>query len=410
MSLGVVIFVVALSITATGAFFSDTETSTGNTFTAGAIDLTVDSVQHYNGMVCVAFGEGHVWAPSEDVSLDLNNQPVLDENNFAAFNLANPLAYPQAGTACNGTWEATDLGAEMFWNFTDVKPGDEGENTISLHIDSNPAWACIDVSLTKNDDMNCNDPENGVEGVSCPLSETVPDGDLFDGDLAQNLKFAAWADDGDNIWELGEPLLFSNQSGPASDVLGGKTYTLADSLGGVPLPGGSTSYIGLAWCAGTQTINGNNTISCNGAGMGNEVQTDSMTANVTFRVEQHRNNPNFLCEPEEEEVPLTGTVTLDKIVTFSNGAIAGVDVTDYVLHLVGPGGDHILVDETAFPGLTPGAYVVSEVYSGEPGNVISNATFSGSCTEIDTTDTATLNVVAGVNPTCTITNSVALAQ
>jgi hypothetical protein len=74
--------------------------------------------------------------------------------------------------------------------------------------------------------------------------------------------------------------------------------------------------------------------------------------------------------------------------------------------LVGPGGDHILTDEVAFPGLTPGVYTVSEVYSGNPANVISTATFSGSCTEIGTTDTATLTVVAGVNPTCTITNLV----
>ncbi|KND50336.1 MAG: hypothetical protein AB198_02035 [Parcubacteria bacterium C7867-003] len=35
MSLGVVVFVAALSWGATGAFFSDSETSTGNTFTAG---------------------------------------------------------------------------------------------------------------------------------------------------------------------------------------------------------------------------------------------------------------------------------------------------------------------------------------------------------------------------------------
>jgi len=304
MSLGVVVFVAALSWGATGAFFSDSETSTGNTFTAGAIDLTVDSVQHYNGMVCVADGETYVWAPEANVTLDVNNQPVLGTHDFAAYNIANPFAYPQAGTACNGTWTATDLGAQTFWNFTDVKPGDEGENTISLHIDSNPAWACIDVSLTANDDVTCNDPENAAEGVGVCNTDGAP---LFDGELAQNLKFAAWADDGDNVWEQGEPLLFSNQSGPASDVLGGKTYALADSVTGPgPLPGGSTSYIGLQWCAGTQTVNvGLNTITCDGAGMGNDAQTDSMTADVTFRVEQHRNNPNFLCSPRETEPVVT---------------------------------------------------------------------------------------------------------
>ena len=32
----------------TGAFFSDTETSTGNIFTAGAIDLLVDKENYFN--------------------------------------------------------------------------------------------------------------------------------------------------------------------------------------------------------------------------------------------------------------------------------------------------------------------------------------------------------------------------
>ena len=46
-----------------------------------------------------------------------------------------------------------------FFNFYDVKPGDEGENTISIHLDTNPAWMCLDVEVTKNDDVDCNEPE-----------------------------------------------------------------------------------------------------------------------------------------------------------------------------------------------------------------------------------------------------------
>ena len=43
LSLGTIVIVGALVLGATGAFFSDTETSVGNTFTAGAIDFKVDS-------------------------------------------------------------------------------------------------------------------------------------------------------------------------------------------------------------------------------------------------------------------------------------------------------------------------------------------------------------------------------
>jgi len=43
--------------------------------------------------------------------------------------------------------------------------------------------------------------------------------------------------------------------------------------------GSTTYYFGLAWNLDLD-------------GTGNEVQTDEYTADLTFRVEQHRNNPN----------------------------------------------------------------------------------------------------------------------
>ena len=47
LSLVVVVAATAVVVGATTAFFSDTETSTGNVFTAGSIDLKVDSDCHY---------------------------------------------------------------------------------------------------------------------------------------------------------------------------------------------------------------------------------------------------------------------------------------------------------------------------------------------------------------------------
>jgi len=285
MSVAMLAFVGAVIAGATGAFFSDTETSSGNTFTAGAIDLTVDSEQHYNGNVCVTTDAG---------------QTYHWEGNAA---------YPVEDSPCDGTWLATDLGAETFFNFGDIKPGDEGENTISLHIDNNDAWACVDVDITANDDMSSTEPE--LE--SGDQQDTT---DLMDGELAQNIYFTAWADDGDNIWESGEPLLFSNQSGPASDVLGGKTYVLADSTTGNPLTGGETTNIGLAWCAGDMTLTVNptvgqpNTIDCDGSAMGNNTQTDSLVASIAFRVEQSRNNENFVCG-QQESTPESFHISLE---------------------------------------------------------------------------------------------------
>src|SRR3989304_9639036 len=83
----------ALIIGGTFAFFSDTETSTGNVFAAGELDLKVDNTSYYNG--------------------------VLQDG---------------AGDTVDTTWISTDLTNELFFNFTDVKPEDLGEDTISLVI------------------------------------------------------------------------------------------------------------------------------------------------------------------------------------------------------------------------------------------------------------------------------------
>lgn len=283
----IVVAVAAIAGYATYSYFSDTETSTGNSFTAGAIDLTVDSTQHYNSMICAnvnGFGSPYVWIPES--ASPANYTPA----DATTYNTANPAGFPKAGTSCDGSWTATDLGAQKFFNFTDVKPGDSGEDTISLNVTNNDAWACVDVNVTKNDDVSLTEPEQEAGDVANT-------GSLLDGELAQNLYFTAWADDGDNVWETNEPLLFSNTSGPASDVLNGKTYALADSTtSGGPLTGTVTKYVGLAWCAGTQTVTStNHTITCNGAGMGNNTQTDMMEASIAFRAVQSRNNTNFIC-------------------------------------------------------------------------------------------------------------------
>lgn len=261
--------VLAVAVAAGGAtysFFSDSETSVGNTFTAGAIDLTVDSQQHYNNAICVLNTQtetaGDYWW-----QLEPNKTATVPQ-------------YPVIGSPCDGTWAAANLGAQKFFNFTDVKPGDSGENTISLHVDSNDAYACVDVDITKNDDVTTVDPETDAgDAVENALNN-------FDGELAQNLKFFAWADtgvtpglqgsnvdttEGDNIWQSVELPLFSNGVGSASDVLGGRTYTLADAGTGA-LAGGSTNYIGLAWCAGNMTAVAG-VITCDGSTMGNVAQT-----------------------------------------------------------------------------------------------------------------------------------------
>src|SRR3989338_852898 len=171
LSLGMIVFVGAVVIGATGAFFSDTETSTGNTFAAGAIDLGVDNHSYYNGVL----NDGTTWRVDYDID------PLLGDNPDTT-NVVETDYVIEAG--------------RQFFNFDDLKPGDWGEDTISLHVKNNDSYLCADVTLTSDEDNDQTEPE-------------IDDGDLIanngpqndDGELADSINFYWWADDGDNVYE-----------------------------------------------------------------------------------------------------------------------------------------------------------------------------------------------------------------
>lgn len=263
-SLAVIAFIAAIAVGATTAYFSDTETSTGNTFTAGSIDLKIDNHAWFNGV----------------------EQPLL-------------------------SWLLTDLTDQLFFNYTDLKPGDLEEDTVSIHVDNNPSWVCANLTLTKNDDMTCTEPElsNDLSCLPAP-----PDTNLWDGELAQNLNFVFWVDDGDNVLEEQEVVLME---GPASslpqyDGNTGITYPIVDSTHnafgtiGQPFPGTETKYIGKAFCFGVLTKapvqqgTGNSPainpgVTCNGAAVNNASQSDSIMGNISFTAIQSRNNLQYVC-------------------------------------------------------------------------------------------------------------------
>ena len=271
MSLGVLVFVVALSLGVTGAFFSDTETSTGNTFTAGDIDLQID------------------------------NESYVTDSTGAL------VASPET------SWGLKDLvpGVDHFFDFDDLKPGDVGEDTISIHVGSNDAWMCAAARVMVNSDETCTDPEQTDETGNC-----VVETDGTNGDLASQLNFMFWHDDGDNVLEEGEtPFL----GGPLSNIGSAGQITLADSVSSIlgqniPIPGGTTFYIGKAWCFGALTAsttaqdrqgklpgstNGplvrGTGVSCDGAPLNNISQTDKVQGDLQFYATQSRNNSAFTC-------------------------------------------------------------------------------------------------------------------
>lgn len=282
ISLSIVAAVAAVVVGATTSFFSDTETSTGNTFTAGAIDLGVDNTSYYNGVL----NTGTSWG----LDFDIDNTEFPGDNPLTLNVVENGYSLPIV---------------RQFFNFSDLKPGDWGEDTISLHVNNNDSWLCADVTLTKNDDVSSTEPELEVAG------ETQNTDSIFDGELASHLRFTWWADDGDNVLENNEHAIHSNVP------LGTGSVALADSLTNIwddednALPGGSTRFIGKAWCFGNGNVGSyppqfptggdDNTdptvrpVICDGSQESNITQTDSVMADIGFRAVQSRNNPEFVC-------------------------------------------------------------------------------------------------------------------
>ncbi len=314
LSLSMLAFVGVVAVGATTAFFTDTETSTGNTFTAGSIDLKIDSTAHYNGMIC---------------QMD-NNDEYTWQYEGTAPTTADPYQYPAAGTACDNSWTETDLGADQkFFKYTDLKPGDYGENTISLHVYDNDAWGRIIIDNIVSNGDTCTEPETetgSTEDADC--SGLTPGVTEADGELDNTLLSSAWIDDGsiagfqndstidpkegDNIKNGNEIYIAQSVIGSSTSTINmwdalsayratldltgacdatdddgnGQTGTKGDistykKCQGIAvdgrLVGSTTYYVGVDWSLPDTT--------------GNEVQSDTLQADLGFEVVQRRNNP-----------------------------------------------------------------------------------------------------------------------
>ncbi len=260
-SVAMLLFVGAIVASSTGAFFSDTETSTGNTFTAGDIDLQIDNTSYVT-------------------------------STSTGLLVASPA----------NTWAISNLTNQLFFSFTDVKPGDIGEDTISIHVGSNNGWACMAADITQTPENTLVDPEVDALDIG-PANGN-------NGELQDFLNFTFWKDDGDNVFEAGESVITS-LTGTASSTFQGQWHAIADASTTAPLAGGSTSYVGKAWCFGALTANGTTQdglgttstpllrgttgFTCDGSGANNVAQTDGIVVDVSFQAVQSRNNGAFLC-------------------------------------------------------------------------------------------------------------------
>ena len=236
ISLSIIGVVAVIAVGATVAYYNDVETSTGNTLTAGTIDLQID------------------------------------------------LQCPRVG--CD--WSLRDLNGEtIFGQVCDIKPGDDGEVTLSWHVYDNNAWGRLRLADIIDYENGCTNPEIKAGDLTCA------DGNAGKnlGELSQYLLFTFWMDQGSVAgWQC-----LDNSNGPCLDdpyegdnVLNGveqifaeKTASQIISEGGVVLPeeliGSTTYYLGLKWSIPSDT--------------GNIIQTDSLIGKVVMEAVQSRNNP-----------------------------------------------------------------------------------------------------------------------
>lgn len=232
LSLAIIGIVSAIVVGVTTAYFSDTETSSGNTFTAGSIDLKIDC----------------------------------------------------RGTDCD--FPLKDLVGDPFFHSTDIKPGDSGEATVSFHVYDNNAWARMKITNLHNYEYGCTEPEEESGDTTC---DSPGDGK---GELDENLYFTVWIDEGSTPgWQCPE-----NQPACNDDPKEGNNILDPEEQAVVPsLPlsqlsvdewilfpeeveASKTHYIGVKWEVPTD--------------VGNIIQSDSLVGEIIIEVVQSRNNPD----------------------------------------------------------------------------------------------------------------------
>jgi predicted ribosomally synthesized peptide with SipW-like signal peptide len=200
----------------TSAFFSDREAFEDNRLTAGTLDLKLDYKATYLGgpgrldaVTAMGYpdaedlGEGRYLLDQAPTPADMQAWEDLVQGE--EFDFCSPEADE---FLVNGS------GIPVF-TLEDVKPGDSGEVTISVHICDNPGYVELFGDLSE--------AENG---------ETEPESEVDDtegGDLADAIEVCVWYDeDCDNVYE-------PTGTGQQQELEVALVSDVSGSMGGAPL-------------------------------------------------------------------------------------------------------------------------------------------------------------------------------
>lgn len=163
-----------------------------------------------------------------------------------------------------------------------MKPGDFGEETLSLHVNQ---YACgfVKFDLKRDRDNGCSEPESLVD-------PTCGNPGKWQGELNDQVRWRIWKDEGGVAgWQCGNTPKCSADALEGDNIFNGlETIWIQGELTGDrsyalgELKPSQIPYYGVAWCFGDWGAG----MACSGAGLGNEAQTDSFSVNIIFRAEQ----------------------------------------------------------------------------------------------------------------------------
>lgn len=230
---------------ATWTFLTDTETFANNEVVTGELDLAVAWQQTYNGDPVNAF-------PDEDG--DGVQDPIHSRQEIA--NEAElPIDSPSVEkTFQNQFADVPDDVESPVINLDDVKPGDAGSISFDLHLFDNPGYVTMTGSLLESNENGINEPEGDR------LDTGPPD----EGELVDAIEMKVIEGDGEQRFE-----------GP----LRGLTFVLeACGIPTGPLQHSTTREIEVQWELPEA--------------VGNRIQTDSASFDLSFVTEQLRHNEN----------------------------------------------------------------------------------------------------------------------
>lgn len=280
LALALFALVASAGFLGTRAFFSDTETSAGNVFAAGSLNLKI--------------GINAVDSQWPDVDPRENNNQQL-------------------------------------FSIDGLMPGQQGNGQFRLLSEGADAWACVSADITGN-------PEN------TRLSQEESSGDTSDeadsGELKNYMEIAIWEANGlsNANGKVGPNEEETLQVMSLEEFANGDFYTLQDSSatgGDNPLVSGDEYQHEFAYCfgeferdgSGDPVINGDNQLVCDGESASNVAQTDGVEMLLSFYAEQKDGNDDFVCSSLNGTSTPVVTVGAD-LAAYSQPTACNVEVDD----------------------------------------------------------------------------------